>query len=502
MSDLTIYKINHSYIKIECSLDVALALSDAFKFEVPGYKFMPSYRLGQFDGFIRLFNMGSRTIASGLYSKVIDFAEKHDYTCEIVDDSSDTGYSPPGYQTQGVTREVIEDYMLGLNLHARGEPLLTRDYQVDGVTIAIRDRQAIIVAVTGAGKSNIIYCIFRYVTEELGLRCLLIVPTVGLTTQIKSDFKDYSSHNEYAVDANVHLISAGVDKNTRKPIVISTFQSLKDVSPEWINSFGLIMVDEGHKIVAKSFQDIFSKATEVPFRLACTGTIHDMKCNVLTMQGMTGPIHEVAIAKTLIRDKQLVPLKIKAISIKYPVDVCKSFKGIEYDDEIKWITSNPKRNNFIRKLAINCKGTTLVFFRFIEHGQVLFDLIKESVGNTREVFLMDGSVEKDEREIIRKAANSSDAIIIASYGTMSTGVNIPTVESMIVAHPVRSKLTYLQSLGRGLRLAEGKTHCNLYDIGDQLTYKSKVNTTYLHFGERLQMLTREGYDFDLVDVQF
>jgi superfamily II DNA or RNA helicase len=358
-----------------------------------------------------------------------------------------------------------------------------------------------LLAATGAGKSLIIACIFRYITEVLGGRCLLVVPTVGLTTQMFSDFKDYFDASGYSVEDNVHLISAGIDKYVDKKIVISTFQSLKDVDIEWLNSFTCIMSDEGHKIQSASFKTLYDAATEVPYRLACTGTLHDTKCDVLQIQALTGPIHEIALAKDLIAAGQLVPLKIKGIAISYPEDICKAFKKVEYADEIEWLTVNAKRNNFIKNLSSKCVGTTLILFRFKQHGQTLYDIISKS-NETRNVFYVDGDINADVREQIRLDGNTEDCIIIASYGTYSTGTNLPGIENIIIAHPVKSKLTYLQAIGRGLRLKFGKTHCKLFDLGDNLTYKKKVNSTYKHFGERMGLLTAEGHEFDIVNVKF
>lgn len=502
---LRIRKINCATLRLESELDIAMMLSETFRFQAEGYKFSPAYKQGIWDGYIRLFNIGNRTIASGLFDSVVEFCNNNSIVYEVVDDFKNTGYEPPNYKTPDVDEDSIRSYITSLDIYSDGDPIVVRDYQIKGVTTAIKERQAIIVAVTGSGKSCMIYCIFRYITEVLGLRALLIVPTIGLTTQIKSDFIDYSSNNGYDVEKNVHLISGGCEKTTDKPIVISTFQSLSGVNgvkSDWLNSFGLIMADEGHKIQAKSFQDIYGKATQVPFRLTCTGTMHDTKCNVLTMIGLTGPVHEIATAKDLIALGQLTPLKIKSVIINYPLDICKAFKKVEYEDEIKWLINNSKRNNFIKNLALKCVGTTLIFFRFREQGKILYDLIKEAAGPDMQVFLMDGLVDKDEREIIRKISNLSATIIVASYGTMSTGINVPGVENMVIAHPIKGKITFLQSIGRGLRLKDGKLFCNLFDIGDNMTYKSKPNTTFNHFGDRMVLLTKEGYQFNIVNINF
>lgn len=269
-----------------------------------------------------------------------------------------------------------------------------------------------------------------------------------------------------------------------------------------MNSFSAIITDEGHKIQATSFQNIYGLATEVSYRLACTGTLHDTKCHLLAMEALTGPVHKIATAKDLIAAKQLVPMKVTAISIQYPDDICQPMSKVDYETEIGWLITNPKRNGFIAKLAASCVGTTLVFFRFVDHGKDLYDRIQKRVGENRDVFFISGDVDGEDREIIRKASNKSDAIIVCSMGTMSAGVNVPSVENIIIGSPIKSKITYLQSIGRGLRLKEGKTHCSLYDIGDDLSWKRTVNTTYRHFGERLQMLVQEGHKFKRVTVEF
>jgi superfamily II DNA or RNA helicase len=494
MHHVIISKINYAQLYISCDDDVALELSETFMFDVIGAKYSNLYKSGQWDGRIRLFNLGTRLIGSGLLNRVLKFCDDREYTYEVKQLGTN--------DLLNLSIEEVSDYMTSLNLYARGVPLNIRDYQIKAVQVALNQRSVVLNSAVGSGKSMILFSISRYITEELDGRVLIIVPTIGLTTQLKSDFKDYSSANGYDVESNVHLISAGADKNISKKIVVSTFQSLKDVSKDWINSFHAIITDEGHKITADSFKKIYDKATEVPYRMACTGTVHEVKCNLLQMEAITGPVVDIAKASDLIEAGQLVPLKVKGISLNYDPEICKAFSKITYDDEIKWIVTNPKRNNFIKKLALSCVGTTLILFRFIEQGKMLYNTIKEAVGGSREVYYVDGSVDAEEREVFRLAANKNDAILICSYATTAAGVNLPALQNIIVASPIKSAITFGQSLGRGLRLFEGKTHCNLFDIGDNLTYKKKVNTTYSHFGERLQILSKEGHEFTIVNVDF
>lgn len=500
MAEIQVYKLNHVDLKIVCDIDVCMELKESFSFQVPGAKFSPLYRSGRWDGYINLFKIGSRTLPIGLYADLLAAADARGHTVLSVP-NPDNNYGLPG-KTENIAFEEIKNFVHSLNIHGDGKPIEIRDYQIHGAHVALTEKNCILLACTGSGKSLIIYAIARYMTEILGKRMLVVVPTTGLTTQFKGDFKDYSSHNGYDVDANVHLIPGDGTHTTDKPIVFSTFQSLKSPNSDWFNSFGCIMADEGHTITAVSFKNIFGKATEVEYRLACTGTLHELKCNILEMKALTGAVHSIATAKDLIAAGQLVPLKVKALQLNYSEEVCKAFKKVPYDDELKWIVNHTRRNNFISKLASTCKGTTLVMFRFKEQGEYLHAKIKELVGDSRSVYYIDGDVTGDEREVVRLAANQEDVIVVASAGTTKAGVNIPGIENIVDSHPWKSKITFLQTVGRGLRLKKGKTHCNLFTIGDNMSYKRKPNITFSHFGERMRLLAEEGHSFTIVPVDF
>jgi superfamily II DNA or RNA helicase len=168
-----------------------------------------------------------------------------------------------------------------------------------------------------------------------------------------------------------------------------------------------------------------------------------------------------------------------------------------------WLVTNEKRNKFIRNLAVTSKGNTLVLFQFVEkHGKVLYDLIKNKVHEGRRVFFVYGGTDVTDREAVRHICEKEDdAIIIASYGTFSTGINIPSIENVIFASPSKSKIRNLQSIGRGLRLKDGKTACNLYDIADNLQWKSWKNHTLNHAAERYKTYTEEQFKLKLIEIE-
>jgi superfamily II DNA or RNA helicase len=168
-----------------------------------------------------------------------------------------------------------------------------------------------------------------------------------------------------------------------------------------------------------------------------------------------------------------------------------------------FIVSHEKRNNFICNLALKSEGNTLVLFQFVnKHGKILHKMISDKAHDKRKVFFVSGATETEDRESIRKITETeSDAIIVASFGTFSTGINIPSLENVIFASPSKSKIRNLQSIGRGLRLKNGKTECNLYDLSDDLSWKSWKNHTLNHFAERLKTYSEEKFNYKIVEVK-
>lgn len=497
--EIVVYKLNEATLKVLGYQSVLMEISESFSFLTDGYKFSTLYKQGRWDGYIRLFNLGKRELPSGLFNELLKVCDSRGYRVRV-EGNPDADIGTP-YDVGQVTETEIKEYVDSLNLHTHGEKMDVYDYQYRAVYESLYREKCILRAATSAGKSMMIYSIARYITEVLDGKMLILVPSVGLTNQFKNDFKDYSSVNGYDVESNVHLISAGEVKKTKKPITISTFQSLKDIEPDYFNQFSCILTDEGHKITADSFKKIYGNATQTRYRLACTGTLQELKCNLLQMKGLTGDVVEIVSAKELIDAGRAVPLKIKAIQLNYDEATCKAMSKVDYDGELEWLLSNPNRNRFLSKLAVSTKGTTLVLFEEEDHGKALYDLIK-SLEKTRHVFFINGKVKGKKREEIRLLANEEDAIIVCSLGTTSTGINLPSIENIIYGHPTKGAIRYLQTIGRGIRLKAGKLFCRFYDIGDNLTYKKKQNNTFRHFGIRMEHLSSEGHEFEIVMVPF
>lgn len=285
-------------------------------------------------------------------------------------------------------------------------------------------------------------------------------------------------------------------------VVVTTWQSIYKQPAAWFQQFDVIFGDEAHQFKAKSLSTIMEKMINVRYRIGTTGTIDNKKVHKLVLEGMFGPIYKVITTKELMEKGSVANLKIKCLVMKYDEITRKIRNKNTYQDEMDFIVTHDKRNKFIRNLAVSCEGNTLVLFQYVEkHGKVLYEMIKNKVHQDRKVFFIYGGTEVEARESARALTEKeNNAIIIASFGVFSTGINIPSIENVIFASPSKSKIRNLQSIGRGLRLKEGKTHCNLFDIADDLHWKSWKNHTLRHLQDRVQIYAEEQFSFKIVEV--
>lgn len=489
---LNIEKINDVHLRIYTDPGIAQELSEYFTFEVPGARFTPAYKAKMWDGKIRMYDLHRKTLYVGLLKYVQDFAERNEYPINYMNEV---------VSTTKITPQEVEDYAKWLNLHGRGKPIEIRDYQVDAIHKAIQNERAMLLSPTASGKSLIIYTAMRYHLEE-GRKCILIVPTTSLVEQMYADFKDYSSENGWRTDRHCQKLYAGFPKHFEADVLITTWQSIYKQPAAWFQQFDVIFGDEAHQFKAKSLSTIMEKMINVRYRIGTTGTIDNKKVHKLVLEGMFGPIYKVITTKELMEKGSVANLKIKCLVMKYDEITRKIRNKNTYQDEMDFIVTHDKRNKFIRNLAVSCEGNTLVLFQYVEkHGKVLYEMIKNKVHEDRKVFFIYGGTEVEARESARALTEKeNNAIIIASFGVFSTGINIPSIENVIFASPSKSKIRNLQSIGRGLRLKEGKTHCNLFDIADDLHWKSWKNHTLRHLQDRVQIYAEEKFSFKIVEV--
>ena len=463
---------NELHIKVECEPAYAQELSDYFTFDVPGAKFMPAVRKRHWDGKIRLFNSVTRTIYAGLTNYIVDFCNARGYPVEV--------------DKKLTTRAIFEDSEvddLAKSIQLTLEP---RDYQKSAIAHAVRNRRCLLLSPTASGKSLIIYMLCRHYAT---MKKLIVVPTTALVHQMASDFEEYGYSKE------VQKITAGADKEIKHEITVTTWQSIYKLPKKWFKQFNVIIGDEAHLFKAKSLTNIMSKLDNTPYRFGFTGTLDGSQTHRLVLEGLFGPVEKVTTTADLIEKKNLADLKINICVLKHTKENRTAQARAKYRDEINYLVDSASRNEFIINLCKVLEGNSLLLFNFIRHGQELFDMAKALNKNCHFVY---GGVKGEERNEIREIVESdSNALIVASYGTFSTGINIKNLHNIIFGAPSKSKIRVLQSIGRSLRTHESKDKSKLYDIVDDLQKGKWINYTLKHYGERVKLYNEEQFEYSI-----
>lgn len=488
MDKISVLKLDEVYLQVSCDSGIARELAEFFSFFVPGYQYMPAYKMRMWNGKVNLFNQMNYTLYIGLLPYLKEFCASRDYILDVADELT---------SKQKCSFEDCQKFLETLEL-----PFEARDYQIEAIRHGIKNHRALLLSPTGSGKSLIIYALTRYYNKKT----LVIVPTISLVSQMFSDFKNYAKNQpEYNVDKICHPIYGGQEKITDKKVVISTWQSIYKLPKSWFEQFDVVIGDEVHLFKAKSLMSIMTKLDKAQFRFGTTGTLDGTQTHKLVLEGLFGTTFAVTTTKSLMDKKQLADLSIECIVLKYDKDIIKARKKDTYQDEIKFLVQHEKRNMFIRNLAVSTKTNTLVIFQLVElHGKILYNLIKEKahkIDPNRKVFFVSGETDANVREEIRQITeNEKDAIIVASSGVFSTGINIRNLENIIFASPTKSRIKTLQSIGRTLRIGDNSDKAKLYDIVDDMTDKSHKNFAIKHFLERVKIYNEEKFKYKLHKV--
>ena len=483
MSHLIISKKNEVYLYIKAEPHVYYELADQFTFEVPNAKFSPQYKNKYWDGKIRLFNTQTGEIYIGLLDRIIRFCEDHEYTYEFADNKF---YGLPFEINDRISKEGVKDYMTAISRHA------PRDYQVEGVYDALRHNRKLLISPTASGKSLMIYSVVRYYVEKQQ-NILIVVPTTSLVEQMYKDFADYG----WDVGSYCHKIYAGKERETDSQVIITTWQSIYKLPKQYFARFNVVVGDEAHQFKSKSLISIMTKLCDAKYRFGFTGTLDGSQTHKWVLEGLFGPSYKIINTDELMKKGHLAKLDIKILLLKHPPNRFEIF-----EDEVQYIINHSKRNNFIKNLTLDLKGNTLVLFSRVEgHGQPLYNLINNDKIDDRQVFFIHGGVETEEREKVREITEKeNNAIIVASYGTFSTGINIRNLHNVVFASPSKSRIRNLQSIGRVLRKGENKVKATLYDIADDISYKSRKNYTLNHLIERIKIYNEENFNYDIINV--
>ncbi len=480
---ILIEKKNEVYLRIDAEPHVFQELSEEFTFEVPGAKFMPQYRNKYWDGKIRLFSTATGEIYVGLLDKIVSFCKRYDYDYKFVDNKY---FGTPFEVNKKFSKEGVKDY---INSIARHTP---REYQVEGVYDALRHNRRLLIAPTASGKSLMIYSLSRYYAEH-SKKILIVVPTTSLVEQMYKDFEEYG----WDAELYCHRIYSGKEKDDDRPITITTWQSIYKLPRTWFSKFEVVIGDEAHLFKSKSLVQIMTKLHTTKYRFGFTGTLDGTQTHKWVLEGLFGPSYKIIRTEELIEKGFLSKLDINCILLKHSPQ-----KFETYEDEIQYLITHEQRNNFIKNLALDLKGNTLLLYSRVEsHGEILYEMINNNKNSNRKVFFIHGGVDAREREKVRSITESEEnAIIVASYGTFSTGINIRRLHNIIFASPSKSRIRNLQSIGRVLRKGKDKVKAILFDIADDCTHNSRKNYTLNHLIERIKIYNEENFNYEIITV--
>jgi superfamily II DNA or RNA helicase len=495
MDKIQINKKDEVYAKISCEKHVAKEISEYFTFFVPGYQFTPAFRNRIWDGKIRLFNLQTNQLYLGLIPYLEIFCKEREYEVVHIEPYANVDDDYPVYHA----KKFIEE----LKVQSRGKNIEVRDYQIEAFITGMRKHRQLLLSPTASGKSLIIYMFVRQLLQYQNLRGLIIVPTTSLVEQLYSDFEDYSTANGWKTEDHVHRVYQGKDKNSNKDVIISTWQSLYNLPKEYFHQFDFVIGDEAHLFKAQSLTTIMTNLINTKYRIGLTGTLDGTKTHKLVLEGLFGAVKKVVSTKELIDKGQLSQFEIKCLVLKHDDDICKLMKKSKYPEELEYLIFCEARNKFIKNLSLSLEGNSLILYQFVDkHGQILYDMIRnaEKIGN-RKVFFIHGKVDTDAREQIRKIMETeNDAIVVASYGTFSTGINIRNLHNIVFASPSKSRVRNLQSIGRGLRQSDTKDRAVLYDISDDLRHGDHTNFTLKHFLERVKIYNEEKFSYKIYKI--
>lgn len=484
--DIVFHKLNDSYTKVFANRGILEEISEEFKFFVPQAKFQKSFKEKLWDGYIRLFSKKDQTIGQGLTLTLCQWAKNSSYS-----------YKLSGFEKySNITEEEVKTFCEELkSTDDKGNLIEYWDSQLKGIYSGLKYQKCILQSPTNSGKSLIIYSLLRYLLEKekIQKKILLVVPTISLVNQMYSDFCEYSLENKWEVEKYCHKIMAGESKNSEKEIYISTWQSIYNMPEEYFFQFEAIICDECHAFKATEVSSIVNHSKKAKWKIGTTGTTGSAQMDKLQLKSLFGEIIVLTTNKQQIEKGRSANIQIYALQLKRKnEEICKFISGYSYNDELEYICADKKRTELIVQLAGKQTEVTLILFNRKKYGRELYKKIKEKFPE-RNVYYVDGDISGEEREIIRqKVKNEKDSILVCSYKTFSTGVNIKNLNRLIFGTPMKAERTILQSIGRILRIGN-INHVALYDIVDDFSYKKNKNYALEHFFKRLEYYQTEGF---------
>ena len=566
--DVRIKFVDYSNLQVLTNTSILRELRNLLSFEVPGARFQPRVRDGFWDGIIRLIDVNG-VVGIGTLNYIVSWCKDMGYSCEvdpilternnIKREEFDTWLSgldikaggnsitPYWYQADSVFHGIKNKLAL-LNLPtSAGKSLIAGLLLRFFFDFIAKENETGLLIVPSTGlvsqmlgdlldyglfERDDILCIGGSFTTSVAkdiATSYKISYVDGSTETVKSDQKilvdgkenvgkTFSRRKNLPETVNGRQIKS-IKKVVKHPrIIISTWQSAVSFKANVMDNVGMLINDEAHLADGKSITKIITLARNAEYKFGLSGSLKDAIANEFQYLALFGPTFKPTSTKELMDEGQVSNLKIRCVFIKYPENVCKIAQKtkLKYHDEIKFITAHEERNEIVSKLAGGLSKSdenVFLMFRNLAHGKMLYERVKQLSEDDSKVFYIAGDVDGDVRDQIKKfTENNTGVIVIASYGVFSTGISVKNLHHIIFGHPVKSKITVLQSIGRVLRLHGSKDTATVWDIIDDMgveptrQLKSKKKYSWTNFGiahglERINRYIEERFEYSINEVK-
>ena len=491
---------NNQFLRIDDATEMELEqLRISLTKRIESWRFNPLVKRGVWDGYVSYIK-DDKWIPAGLWRYVVQICKDYNIQVDI----------------KGIRRlidpdmnaESFESWALDF---FKGAEITPRDYQIETAFNILKYRRCLAELATSAGKTLISFLTVAYMLEkQKAEKILFIVPNVSLVVQAHEDFHEYNYMNK--VDLRIQQIFAGKKIKSNKNVIIGTYQSLVKKDKEYFSQFDAVIVDETHKAKSNSIKTILQKCTNAKYKYGLSGTIpKDGTLDKLTLMSQTGPVISEVKANFLQNQGHIAKCVVKVIEMQYATDSQRqAFQELaqnKYENkdvfqlEQNFVINTPSRLDFISSVIARVPRNSLVLFHRIEHGKRLYDKLRQD--SNKRVFYVDGGTDKDIREEYKKKMEAGEeVVIVASYGTFSTGISIKKIHNIFFTESFKSEVIIRQSIGRGLRQHESKDKVLIVDFVDDIRTEEWDNYLFKHGKARQKIYKQEKFDYNIKRVTF
>jgi superfamily II DNA or RNA helicase len=466
---------------------------------IESWRFNPLVKKGVWDGYVSYIK-DDKWIPAGLWKYVMEVCKEYGYDLQI---NGIRRLIDPNINQETFTEWALEFF--------KGSEITPRDYQIETAYNILKFRRSLSELATSAGKTLISFLTVAYLLETRKVeKILFIVPNVSLVLQANEDFQDYNYMNR--IKLKVQQIYAGKKIKPGKNLVIGTYQSLVKKSKDYFDQFGAVIVDETHKAKSISIKTILGKCKNATYKFGLSGTLpKNGTLDKLTLMSQAGPVISEIKAAFLQDEGYIANCKVKVIEMSYASESQRTaFEELAknrydrkdvYKYESNFVINNESRLDFITNVIGKVPRNSLVLFHRIEHGNKIYEKLRQNTDKT--IYYVDGSTDKNIREEYKKKMEAgNEVVIVASYGTFSTGISIKKIHNIFFTESFKSEVVIRQSIGRGLRQHKSKSAVLIVDFVDDIRTVEWDNYLYKHSKVRQKIYKQEKFEYSIKKVNF